>query len=522
MAGDLDPQPPAASPSAVGSAADAPPPAIELVDVTKTYPGVRALDRVNFVAERREIHALLGENGAGKSTLIKLIMGVTSPDSGVIRVEGKEARLRSPRDARECGIKIIPQEVEACEQMTVGRNVMLGLESPFVRRGKIRSAERARIEQAFSVIGARVDPDRRAGNLSVPEMRLAQIARTLIAPGRILLCDEPTAVLAESDAEALLDRLVSIRDDAGATVVYVTHRLSEVLRIADRVTVLRDGHNVGTFPREQMARNQLVELMTKDTAERRRSRPSLDIAAVRRKGTLEVSALGDGRDFADVSLTVTSGRVVGLAGVQGAGFGAVLAAIAGRRPYESGVVSLDGQALLPGSTRAACKAGIELVPADRRRAGIAAPLNVRENIALPVTGALTRFGIRKRRSERDVARKYSETFDIRGGGPETVAGDLSGGNQQKVAIARVIQARPRFLLLEEPTQGIDVHAKAEIRELVERLVHEEGLGALIASSEFEDLLGYANVIHVMRLGRIVATLDGHETTYGQILDASLP
>jgi ABC-type sugar transport system ATPase subunit len=499
-----------------------PPPAIELVDIVKSYPGVTALDGVSFDAAQGEIHALLGENGAGKSTLVKIMMGATTPDSGEIRIDGQEVSPRSPREARKHGIKIIPQEVTLCRELAVGRNVLLGLESPLVGRTRLSGREQQQISEAFRLVAARVEPKRPARDLSVAEARLAQIAHALIAPGNVVLCDEPTAVLSEADADALLDCLVRMRSQANMTIVYVTHRLSEVLRIADRITVLRDGRRVGTFDRDEVDRQQLIELMTKARNGGRELRPDLVVEKQRKRGTLAASGLTAGRSYQDVTFSVESGQLVGIAGMQGAGFGSLLAAISGWHEYESGSVTLDGHPVPPGSTDKACRLGIELVPADRRHGGIAPHLRVRENIALPVTGSLGRYGVRLRRAERESARAYATALDIRGAGTETAANNLSGGNQQKVALAKALQGAPRFLLLEEPTQGIDVGGKAEIRELIERLVRQEGLGVVVATSEFEDLLGFADVIHVMRLGRIVATLDGRSATYADLLHQAVP
>jgi ABC-type sugar transport system ATPase subunit len=484
---------------------------------------VRALDGVTFDARHGEIHALLGENGAGKSTLVKLLVGLEQPDSGSIAIEGQTVRIRSPRDARAHGIKVIPQEVDACRELSVGRNMLLGVEGPVVRRGRLSAGERRRVDQAFETVGARVDPRGRAGQLSVPELRLVQIAKALTAPGSIVLCDEPTAVLSEADADILLERLVGLRDQAEGAIVYVSHRLSEVLRIADRITVLRDGRNVGTFSRGEVDRQGLIDLMAKTrTGRGSLDEEELEFVSVETTGVLEACNLELGRELRDVSLTVRSGQVVGVVGVQGAGHGALLSAIAGRQAFEAGKVRLDGRELAPGALQAAYKAGIALVPADRRQAGIAPAMSVRENISLPASQTLAKLGVRNRREERRVARTFTDTLDIRGAGPEALASGLSGGNQQKVALARVIQSHPRFLLLEEPTQGIDVSAKAEIRELVATLARDRGLGVLVATSEFEDVLGFADVIHVMCLGRLVATVDGRKATYAELLQHALP
>jgi ribose transport system ATP-binding protein/rhamnose transport system ATP-binding protein len=418
---------------------------------------------------------------------------------------------------------MIPQDVELCGQLTTGRNILLGLERALVDRNRLSRRERTAAADVLRLIGAHLDPRIKAADLSTSEARFTQIAHALLPPVSVILCDEPTAVLSEVDAEALLATLTRIRGETSTAIVYVSHRIGEVLRIADRITILRDGRSVGTFRRDEIDRQQLIELMTKSAPAGRQGAPARDAARSPAKGgKLAVKALGRGRSFSDVSFDVAAGQIVGIAGAQGAGFGPLLAAIAGRDIYDVGAIELDEVNLPPGSTAKACRLGIALVPADRRIAGIAPTLTVRENIALPVTGSLGRFGIRLRRTEREVSRRYAEAFDIRGAGLNTKAGNLSGGNQQKLAIARALQGAPKFLLLDEPTQGIDIGAKAEIRHLIGQLVRNEGLGALVASSEFEDLIGFTDVLHVMCLGKIVATFDGKTVTYAELLHAALP
>ena len=499
-------------------------PAIGMQNVSKTFPGIKALDRVSFEVNHGEIHALVGENGAGKSTLVKLMVGAFPPNSGLIHINGDPVQLRSPREARKrYSIKMIPQDVELCGQLTTGRNIMLGVEGALVDRNRLSRRERAATTEVLRLIGAHVDPRIRAEDLSTSEARFIQIAHALLPPVSVVLCDEPTAVLSEVDAEALLATLTRIRSEASTAIVYVSHRIGEVLQIADRITILRDGRSAGTFRRDEIDRQQMIELMTKSARVGKQGVPAKDAAQSAAKGgKLAVKALGHGRSFSDVSFEVAAGQIVGIAGVQGAGFGPLLAAIAGRIKYDVGSIELDEVTIPPGSTTRACKLGIALVPADRRQAGIAPTLTVRENIALPVTGSLGRFGFRLRRAEREASRRYAEAFDIRGAGLNTKAGNLSGGNQQKLAIARALQGAPKFLLLDEPTQGIDVGAKAEIRHLISQLVRNEGMGVLVASSEFEDLIGFSDVLHVMRLGQIVATFDGKTATYSELLHAALP
>jgi ABC-type sugar transport system ATPase subunit len=297
-----------------------------------------------------------------------------------------------------------------------------------------------------------------------------------------------------------------------------------VLRVADRITILRDGRCVGTFARSDVDRGRIIELMAKPGRQRAKQAPARQLPppADVRGGTLTAEHLSVGRDLADVSLELRSGQVIGVAGLQGAGHGTLLSCIAGRRPVDSGSVRVDGHEIASGNVGSASRARIGLVPADRRHAGIVPTLTVRENIALPpVAGLSGPLGFRRRAAERRAATEFTASLDIRGAGIEALAGELSGGNQQKVALARVIGSRPRFLLLEEPTQGIDVHAKAEIRALMLRLAREQGLGVLVASSEFEDLIGFVDEIHVMRLGLHVATLDGN-AEYAELLHHALP
>jgi ABC-type sugar transport system ATPase subunit len=496
-----------------------------LEGISRSFPGVLALDNVSFDVRRGEIHALLGENGAGKSTLIRILSGLIKPDRGTITIDGRPVILSSVRDARAHGVSVIPQEVLAVPDLSIGRNMMLGMEGVFTRRSGLTGTERRVVGEALERSGASFAPSAPSAALSVPEIRLAQIARTLLSPGDVIALDEPTAVLAEADAEHLLERLESLRA-AGKAIIYVSHRLSEVLQIAQRITVLRDGRNVGTFAREEIDKERIVALMAK---------PDRRIAAVEAAAgdstgavpadggfVLEVEGLTRTPTLAGVSISARRGMIVGIAGVQGSGHGHLLRAIAGLDTYDSGRVTIEGRTVPPGSIRAAYEAGAVLVPADRRRAAIVPLMSLRANLALPIRSATERFGLRLKRAERATARKSIDVFGIRTPSTETPAGSLSGGNQQKVALARALESGPNVILLEEPTQGIDVNAKAEIRILVQNLAHEDGMTVVVATSEFEELLGLADVIHVMCLGRLVATMSADEATYAQILHHALP
>jgi ABC-type sugar transport system ATPase subunit len=498
-------------------------PAALLRGITKKFPGVVALDDVTFDVHRGEIHALIGENGAGKSTLIKILDGLLRPDDGTIFHDGEEVLLHSVRDARRRGITVVPQEVLAVPELSIGRNILLGFERPVTRRGGLTSAERRLIGEALQRSGATFNPSARAGSMSVPEIRLAQIARTLLNPGNVIALDEPTAVLSEADGEHLLQRLLALREQEGKAIIYVSHRLSEVLQIANRITVLRDGRNVGTFAREDVDRDAIVALMAKpDRRVAGVDGPQPGKAATTGKAVLEVNDLLRPPNLLGVSFGAQAGEIVGIAGVQGSGHGHLLRSIAGLDPFDAGGVRIDGHDIPPGSIRAAYSAGAVLVPADRRRAAIVPLQSVRSNLVLPIRTAARRLGLRLLGRERTVARHYVEMFSVRTPSTEALAGGLSGGNQQKLALARAFESTPRLVLLEEPTQGIDINAKAEIRRLILELAREQGLAVVLATSEFEELLGLADVIYVMCLGRIVTSMSAEEATYAKILQHALP
>lgn len=502
-------------------------PVVQASSISKSFPGVVALDRVSFDARRGEIHALLGENGAGKSTLVKVLTGVYRPDSGHVAVNGEAVELTSPAAARQAGISLVPQDVVAVSELSMGRNMLLGREPRWAGKEILSNDDLARCSDALAKTGARFGPERLAKDLNVSELRLGQLARALLAPGAVMLLDEPTAVLSEADADHLLARLEEMRSE-GKAIVYVSHRLSEVMRIADRVTVLRDGRTVGTFERGGFDRDVIVERMTKASAP-----PPVQTAPVGRRprrpvdrgprGGLVVERLGDGELVDDVSFSVDPGEIVGIAGVQGSGHGRLLHCIAGARP-STGRVTVDGAALPLGNVRAAFRHGVVLVPADRRGAGIVGLRSVRENVMLSTRARSTarRQGWRSVAVERSAVREYVSSFAIKTPSQETAAGSLSGGNQQKVVLARALEGRPTVLLVEEPTQGIDVNAKREVQTLLRRLAEEDGCAVVIASAEFDELIGFVDRIDVMRLGRHVASMSGRDATYADVLGRALP
>ncbi len=495
--------------------------ALQLSGIAKRFEGVVALEGVDLDMYPGEIHALLGENGAGKSTLIKVIAGVQPPDAGEIRVGGHLVAVPNPKEARQLGISLVPQDVLMVRELSIGRNILLGLETRGARRGGLSTTERALVDDALRKVGASFDATASTTSLSVPHLRLAQIARALIEAGRVMVLDEPTAVLSEPDADHLHERLQHFSDE-GRAILYVTHRLSEVMRLADRLTILRDGRRVGVFRRGEISREEIVRLMTKTSARDRAGATGL-AAAPGKAPRLEVHSLTAWPSFSEVGFSVPPGRIVGLAGVQGSGHGHLLRAVAGVDPIDSGSVLVDGLSLPGASVRAAIGRGVLFVPADRRGAAIVPSLSVRANLAIGgrIREGARRWGLRWHRAERAMMQEYVDRLCIRPPSTETRIAHLSGGNQQKVALARALEGNAAVLLVEEPTQGIDIGAKAEIHALLRQLAQDRGCAIVIATSEFEELIGLAEEIHVMCAGRIVRTLPGHAASYHAILESAL-
>jgi ABC-type sugar transport system ATPase subunit len=502
-------------------------PILRLEGLGKKFCGLIALDDVDMSLWEGEVHALLGENGAGKSTLIKILTGVHRPDTGRILLEGKPCTIGSPREARAHGISLVPQDTLAVPELSIGRNILLGIEEGRTSRARLSAQERDRVVAALAKTGASFDPETLAGALGVPQIRLAQIARALLQPGKIMVLDEPTAVLSEPDADHLLERLDVLRKE-GHAILYVTHRLSEVMRLADRSTILRDGALVGSYDKGEINREETVRLIARDVAEKPRPADlapdyvhdlSKDDAPV-----LEVSGLTMLGQFQDISFTAPAGSVVGIAGVQGSGHGELLRAVGGAANSDSGEVRVDGRSVPRNDPIAAVNAGILTIPADRRGAAIVPELSMRANVAMSgrVRQAVRKWGFRSHRAERKMMAEYIKRLSVRPALPDMPIGNLSGGNQQKVALARILEGAPKVLAIEEPTQGIDVSAKAEIHELLHRVARDTGAVVLIASSEFEELVGLADDVFVMRSGEIAQHIAGSTATYHKILENALP
>ncbi|GAA4884140.1 sugar ABC transporter ATP-binding protein [Saccharopolyspora cebuensis] len=482
---------------------------LELVGVSKIYPGVRALDAVDFDVRPGEVHVLLGENGAGKSTLIKMLAGVHPPDTGEIRVDGDPVRLTGPEDAEALGIATIHQEMALVPQLTVAENIHLG--RPPRRFGLVdRSRMRARAAALLERMGLDLDVDAVVGELGVAQRQTVEIAKALGLDARFLIMDEPTAVLSRSEVDALFG-IVGDLTERGVGVVFISHLLGEVAEIGDRVTVLRDGAAVAQVPADTDP-DELVRLMVGRSVDQQYPPRRAEVGDVR----LEVRDLTARGVLDGISFTARAGEVVGIGGLVGAGRTELVRALFGADRYDSGEVLVDGRALPPGDIAAARAAGLALVPEDRAGQGLVLGASVAENLGLATLADRTRAGLVDLAEQRRRAADSVRRLGIRVAGLDQPALTLSGGNQQKIVIGKWLQAAPRVLILDEPTRGIDVGARAEIYELIGELARD-GTTVLVVSSDLPELLGLSDRVLVLADGALRGELDGAEATQERVL-----
>jgi ABC-type sugar transport system ATPase subunit len=470
-------------------------PLLDLRAVTKSFLGVRVLDRVDLDVAPGEVHAVVGENGAGKSTLMKIISGGYTPDQGSVVFAGETRRFRGPRDAGRAGIGIIHQEFALLPDRTVAENIHLGHEP--VRRGLVDRREmRTRTTALFASMGVGPVPaDAPVGGLGVAQRQLVEIAKALALDARLLIMDEPTAALADHEAE-LLHALVRRLRHQGLGLLYVSHRLAEVFALSDRITVLKDGRRVTTVPTAQTTTKQLVRHMVgRDLSGYYPARAAPgDLGPVR----LTVRG-GANAKLSDVGLRLRAGEVVGVGGLQGSGRSALARALFGIAPFTGGVLELEGKPIRVDSPRAAIRAGVAYVSEDRKGEGITARQSVLDNALLAARALSGAWAGRGTRATR--MRELLDTLDVRSAGTDQEIRFLSGGNQQKVILARWLALGPRVIIFDEPTRGIDVGAKAAVHDVVRRLARD-GAAVLMISSDLPELLGMSDRIVVMREGRI--------------------
>jgi ABC-type sugar transport system ATPase subunit len=453
------------------------------------------------------VHALLGENGAGKSTLIKIIAGVIAPDGGEIKVSGQPVRFASPREAAQHGIATVYQELLLFPELTVAENIFIG-HAPRGRWGKLdwhrmRAKARALLD---SLDSHDLDVDAVVGRLSVANRQRVEIAKALSRNAKLVIMDEPTAALADADARRLMDVVRKLRD-RGVGIIYVSHRLAEIFALADRVTVLRDGAHIGTRAIAEVSEADLVSMMVGRVIDHLFPKGE----TVPGEPVLELRNVSYRNVVKDVSLTLRRGEIVGIAGLIGSGRTELALTIFGITPATSGEILIDGKPADIRSAGAARSLGIAYVPEDRGLQGLIRPQTLRENVSLAILDRLAKALFIDRGKESRLARDAIARFGIRTWGPEQRVRQLSGGNQQKVVLAKWVATEPRVLIMDEPTRGIDVGAKAEIHALMSRLA-EQGLAILMISSELPEVLGMSDRVLVMRGGRIVRAFDRAEAT----------
>jgi ribose transport system ATP-binding protein len=467
--------------------------------LTKRHPGVLALDRVSLTIHSGELHAVVGENGAGKSTLMRILSGASAPDSGIIAIDGTPVRFNSPDAAQRRGIRMIHQELCLVPELSVAENIMLGAEP--ARGGVVdRAAQRRDALVALERVGQRrLDPARPVRELSLADRQMTEIAKALARRASVLILDEPTGILSQEESEALFAVLEQLRRD-GVALVYVSHRMDEVFRLADRITVLRDGHVVSSGPIALATRAGVVH----DMVGRELSEGFPPATAVAGDEVLRVAALRTGL-ARDVSFTVRRGEIVALVGLVGSGRTDVVRAIFGAAPVQGGELWLDGKRYRPRSPRDAIARGIALLPEDRKRQALVLARSVRDNSTLASLPTVAHFGVVDQAREQGAVRQWIDQLAIRTASLQQQVRFLSGGNQQKVVLARWMLAHARILLFDEPTRGIDVGAKAEIYALMRRLTGE-GATIVMISSELPEALGMADRVVVMRDGRSVGEL----------------
>ncbi|MEV6638722.1 sugar ABC transporter ATP-binding protein [Amycolatopsis sp. NPDC051371] len=487
--------------------------------IVKTFPGVRALDGVDLDVEPGEVHCLLGQNGAGKSTLIKVLAGAHRPDQGEITWQGEPITLASPVDALRLGIATMYQELDLVPGLSVADNIFLGHERARLGFTKISQArdEAARLMARLGHPGIR--PWHEVGKLSAAGQQLVSMARALAHDARLLVMDEPTAALAGEEVDNLF-RIVGELTADGVAVVYISHRLEELRRIGHRVTVLKDGRTVGTgLDARTTPTADLVALMAGRKVETVFG-PRHDGHADRTRTALEVRNLARENEFEDVSFTVHAGEVVGIAGLVGSGRSELLETVFGARKADDGTVAVQGKALSPGSVRAAVKAGIGLAPEERKSQGLLLDLSVAHNVTLASLGRYAKFGFTERAKELDDAGASLRRLDLRPADPRRIVRTLSGGNQQKAVLARWLVRGCKVLLLDEPTRGVDVGARAELYRLIDELA-ATGVAIVLVSSEIPEVLGLSDRVLVLREGRVLADRPSAGLTEAEVLDVIL-
>jgi len=470
-------------------------PIIEFRDVTKTFPGVLALNNVSLEFQPGEIHAIVGENGAGKSTLIKTLSGVNVPDKGKIFFEGKELHKITPRSSRDLGICVIYQELMLVSELSVAENVFL---ADLPRKGILldKKAMLAKMKGILAELDLNLDPTVQVKNLTVGYQQMVELSRAVAEDAKVLILDEPTAALSNKEADTLF-RFLRKAKEKNITIIYISHRLDEIFQLSDRITVLRDGEKIATVRTEETNRDQLISMMVgRKLEEVYPERPSPENNPI----VLETVGLSGNGDK-DISLTLRKGEILGLGGLVGAGRTELAQLLYGAAKVDSGKILLDGKEVRPHHPKQAMRHGIMLIPEDRKQQGLVLDMTVRENISLPVLRSISFASVLKRKKEDELSKKYIDAMRIKTPSAEQIVKNLSGGNQQKVVLSKGLATMPEIIIIDEPTRGIDVGAKHEVYDIMDQLI-AEGKSIIMISSDMEELLGMSDRIAVFCEGRL--------------------
>jgi ABC-type sugar transport system ATPase subunit len=485
-------------------------PLLEIRGMSKAFPGVQALSGVDLDVRAGEVHAVVGENGAGKSTLMKIVAGVYHSDSGTILLGGQPMHNDSPRQALERGISMIHQELNLAPNLSVAENVFLG-RAP-TRAGLVDWRRLYADAEALAArLGIELDVRARVEELSVARQQMVEIAKSLSLDARVIIMDEPTSALTERETEALFGIIARLKAQ-GVAVAYISHRLDEIFKVADRVTVLRDGHLVGSLPVRQATQAQLIGMMVGRELTTLFPKEHVDIA----EPVLEVRHLNRAGELDDISFVLHRREILGLAGLVGAGRTELVRVLFGADDFDSGQILVEGRLVRIRGPRDAIRLGMGFVTEDRKLQGLVLGMSVRENETLASLSKVARLGFLDLRRERGLATQLTDQLGVRTPSLEQEVNNLSGGNQQKVVIAKWVATRPRILILDEPTRGIDVGAKAEVHALMSRLARD-GLSILMISSELPEILGMSDRILVMRQGRLTGEFTRAQASQEAIL-----
>lgn len=490
-------------------------PVIEMKGISRSFSGNKVLDQVDFQLLPGEIHALMGENGAGKSTLIKILTGIYERDAGKVFIKGKEVHFKNPKEAEQFGIAVIHQELNIIPYLTVYENMFLGKELTVGRFGITKDKEMKRkTKEYLNRLGIEIDPNMEAGNLSVGQQQMIEIARAVAADTEVLIMDEPTAALTEREIEALFKVISSLKKQ-GVGIVYVSHRMEEIFQICDRISVLRDGQFIGTKEVAKTNFDEIVKLMVGRQLGERFPERDTKIGQERFK----VENLTSKGSFENIRFSVHQGEIVGVAGLMGAGRSEIMQAIFGYRKMDGGKVFIDGKEMTIKSPYDAIKAGIAFVTEDRKSQGLILELSVRENLSITTLDKISKNSLISSKTEISLADEMIEKLHVKTSGREISVKSLSGGNQQKIVIGKWLGIHPKILILDEPTRGVDVGAKKEIYQLMNDLT-KQGVSIIMVSSELPEILGMSDRILVIHEGKLAAELDKSEANQENIMQSA--